>query len=194
MAIPFIGDLIDGVKDIIGEVVVDKDKRNEINFKVQELADRADERIHQEILAQVEVNKIEASSGSLFVAGWRPAVGWVGAIGFGYSAILQPFMSWIARVVFEYGGTFPIVNDALLITTLGGMLGIGAMRSFEKWQGVSTNDFTDVPGRTQSTQAGKSMVEVNTKTGSVSVETNPASIAPILQTPVKKPKKKFKIF
>lgn len=190
MAIPFIGDLIDGVKDIIGEVVVDKDKRNEINFKVQELADRADARAHEAMLAQVEVNKVEAASGSVFVAGWRPAVGWVGAAGFAYSAILQPFMSWVSRVVFEYTGTFPVVDDTLLITTLGGMLGIGAMRTVEKIKGVSTNDYNDVPGRVQ--PAGPTTVQV-TKEGAISVETAPGtSVATPVEAPKKK--KKFKIF
>ena len=93
MGIPIIGDIIGAVKDIVGEVVVDKDKKNELNFKLQELADRADERIHHEVLAQIEVNKVEASSGSLFVAGWRPFVGWIGGVGLAYSAIIQTYLS-----------------------------------------------------------------------------------------------------
>ena len=77
MGIPIIGDLISGVKDLVSEVIVDKDKRLEINYKLQELESRAEDRLHQELMAQAETNKVEAQHESLFVAGWRPFIGWV---------------------------------------------------------------------------------------------------------------------
>lgn len=144
MAIPIFGDIIDAVKDVVSEVVVDKDKKNEINLELQKLSDAAEARIHQEILAQVELNKVEAASGSLFVAGWRPFVGWVGGFGLAYSTILQPLSSWIAMVA-GYAGGFPSIDNQLLLYVLGGMLGLGAQRTYEKVKGVSTNDFRDVP-------------------------------------------------
>ncbi len=147
MGIPILGDIIDAVKDIVGEVVVDKDKKNEINYKLAELADKAEARVHEEVLAQIEVNKVEAASGSLFVAGWRPFVGWVGGAGLAYSAIVQPFASWIARLS-GYTGDFPPIDNMLLLTVLGGLLGIGGMRTFEKVRGVSTNNYTDTPKET----------------------------------------------
>jgi hypothetical protein len=192
MAIPILGDIVKevfgGVKDIVSEVVVDKDKRNEINFKLKELEDRADARYHDEVLAQVEVNKVEASSGSLFVAGWRPAVGWVGAAGLAYSAIIQPVASWVARVAGHYAGTFPSINDDLLLYILGGMLGLGGLRTIEKIKGVSTNDLTDVPGRTQ--PGSSTSVEV-TPAGQVTVDQQgPTAVTAPVPTPVKK-KRKF---
>lgn len=144
MGIPIIGDIIDAVGDIISEVVVDKDKRNEIRLELARLKAEGDARVHEEILAQIEVNKTEAQHGSIFVAGWRPFVGWVSGFGVAYATILQPLISWIARLS-GYTGDFPPIDSTLLLYVLGGMLGISGMRSFEKVKGVSTNDFRDVP-------------------------------------------------
>lgn len=144
MGVPIIGDVINAVKDIVSEVVVDKDKRDQVNVQLKELEDKAEQRYHEEVLAQVEVNKIEASSGSLFVAGWRPFAGWIGGIGLGVSAIILPIASWVARVT-GYGGDFPAIDSQLLLYVLGGMLGLGAQRTYEKVKGVSTNNYTDTP-------------------------------------------------
>lgn len=158
MAIPIIGDLINGVKDIIGQVVVDKDKRDEINYKLKELEDKAFAREAELALGQIETNKVEAASGSLFVAGWRPAIGWVGATGFAYSFVLQPLLEFVARVM-GYVGKMPDMPIESLMTLMFGMLGLGGLRAFEKVKGVSTNDLNDVPGRTQTQQN----TEVNVK-------------------------------
>lgn len=131
MGIPIIGDVIDAVKDIVSEVVVDVDKKNEIIARI-------DERVHLETMAQLEINKTEAASSNIFVAGWRPFTGWVGGVGLAYSAILEPFSSWIAKVVFGYTGTFPVINNELLLYVLGGMLGLGAMRSYDKVKRTDT--------------------------------------------------------
>lgn len=147
--ISVIGGIFDPIKDIISEVVVDKDKRDQVNLQLAELEDQALARLDQLQQGQIEVNKIEASSGSVFVAGWRPFVGWVGGVGLGYSILVQPFLSWIARVAFSYKGDFPVIDNQLMLYVLGGMLGIGGLRTIEKSMGVSTNDMTDVPGRTQ---------------------------------------------
>lgn len=142
--IPIIGDIIDSIGDIVSEVVVDKDKKAEISLELAKLADAADARISAEVLAQIEVNKVEASSGSLFVAGWRPAVGWMGAAALGYSAILYPLMSWGSRIA-GYKGDLPVLDNTLLITIMTGMLGLGVQRTYEKVKNVSTNDFRDNP-------------------------------------------------
>lgn len=137
MGIPIIGDVINAVKDIVSEVVVDKDKKNELNVRLQELEDKANQRAHEEALAQIDVNKTEATSGSLFVAGWRPFVGWAGGAGLVYSTIVEPLVSWVARIS-GYTGEFPVINNELLLYVLGGMLGIGGLRTIEKIKGVST--------------------------------------------------------
>lgn len=137
MGLPIIGDLIDSVKDIVSEVIVDKDKRMEVDLRLQELSDQAQARLDAQVAAQIEVNKIEAASGSVFVAGWRPAVGWVGAASLAYTYILQPFIGIWTKV--------PEIDAGDLTTILLAMLGIGGMRTFEKYKGVSTNDYRDTP-------------------------------------------------
>lgn len=137
MGIPIIGDVIGAVKDLVSEVVVDKDKRDQINLELIKIEDGAQARIDEQVRAQIEVNKVEAASGSVFVAGWRPAIGWVGAAALAYAYILQPFIGvFHATPVYDLDGLYNVVLA---------MLGVGAMRSFEKARGVSTNDFTDVP-------------------------------------------------
>lgn len=141
MGIPIIGDVIDAVKDIVSEVVVDKDKAKEINVRLREIEDQAQARLDAQLQGQIETNKIEAGHGSIFVAGWRPAIGWVGAIALGYSFIIAPFLGiWLKVPDLQY--------DYLLQIVLA-MLGVGAMRSFEKVKGVSTDNIRTPTPRPQ---------------------------------------------
>lgn len=125
------------VTDIVSEVVVDKDKRNEINLEIQRLLDKADERYHQELMGQIEVNKIEAQHASIFVAGWRPFIGWVGGVGLGYTFVLSPFVEFVARAN-GYVGDMPTPDVGQLMTLILAMLGVGAMRSYDKAKGTDT--------------------------------------------------------
>lgn len=162
MGIPIIGDIVDAVKDLASEVIVDKDKRNELNLRLKELEDKAEQRIHEQVLAQSEVNKVEASSGSIFVAGWRPAIGWVGALGLLWCFVLGPLVEYIARVAGSTA-TMPDFNFEQLITIVLAMLGVGTMRTIEKVKGVSTNDYTDVPNRVAPTKKEEPVTEAPPK-------------------------------
>jgi len=85
---------------------------------------------------QLEINKVEAASSSIFVSGWRPAIGWICAFGFAWQFAVIPILSWVMLVS---GVTTPLPNidtDSLYSLTMG-MLGMGALRSFEKWKGVT---------------------------------------------------------
>lgn len=130
-------DLISPVTDIIEEVVVDKDKKNEINYKIQELIDKADERYHEQMMGQIEVNKQEAAHASIFVSGWRPAIGWISAVGIGYTFVLAPFIEFVSRAVYEYEGVMPMPDVGQLMALVTAMLGVGAMRSYDKKQGTA---------------------------------------------------------
>jgi hypothetical protein len=86
--------------------------------------------------AQTEVNKVEAGNSSLFVSGWRPAIGWVCSIALLYQYILVPFVSW----GFLLSGTplsKPPVLDGTLWELMFGMLGLGGLRTYEKLKGVA---------------------------------------------------------
>lgn len=138
MGIPFIGDIIEGVTDLISEAIPDADKKREINLELARIEDAAEQRYHEQMIAQAEINKAEASNGSVFVAGWRPFVGWVCGVGLAAQVIAFPLIDRI----WGWSMTF---DTELLILTMTGMLGIGGMRTLEKIKGVSTNDYTDVP-------------------------------------------------
>ena len=83
------------------------------------------------MLAQTDINKVEAASDSIFVAGWRPFVGWVGGAGFAYAAVVEPLLRFIASIS-GYSGTFPEIDTTITAQILFGLLGLGVMRSFDK--------------------------------------------------------------
>lgn len=84
------------------------------------------------MLGQLEINKVEAGNANVFIAGWRPFVGWVSASALAYSAIIEPIMRFIAEVCFTYAGKFPEIDTTITLQVLLAMLGFGAMRSYEK--------------------------------------------------------------
>lgn len=88
--------------------------------------------------AQTDTNKVEAASSSVFVAGWRPFCGWVGGCGLAYASIIEPTARFAATVFFGYNGDFPAIDTTVTMQVLFGMLGLGAMRSYDKKQGTET--------------------------------------------------------
>jgi hypothetical protein len=89
------------------------------------------------VQGQLAINQKEAEHGSIFVAGWRPAIGWICGISLGWNYILQPILTW---GVFLYGadiGDVPKLDTAELTTILLGMLGLGGLRTYEKRLGVA---------------------------------------------------------
>ena len=89
-------------------------------------------------LGQLEVNTREAATGSLFIGGWRPAVGWICASGLAYEFLISPMLPWLALAVF--GKQLPPLPDLpmeTLMTLLLGMLGLGGLRTVEKVKGVA---------------------------------------------------------
>ncbi len=118
--------LIEPATKILDKVIEDKDQKNALAHEIATMAER-----HAQELAkgQLDVNKVEAAHKSLFVAGWRPAIGWVCALGLFYNVILANIIGiWI---------DLPEIDTTLLVPVMMGMLGLGAMRSYEKVQGVS---------------------------------------------------------
>jgi hypothetical protein len=87
-------------------------------------------------LAQTDVNKVEAASNSLFVAGWRPAVGWICAAALGFKYIGGPLLVMAAQT-FNHPLTLPAIDSGELMPLLLGMLGLGGLRTIEKIRGAA---------------------------------------------------------
>ena len=113
------------VGSVLDRVIPDKNARAEARERLEALDLTQEFRL---VLGQLEINKVEAAHKSLFVAGWRPFIGWVCGVGLMYSVILQPIASMWLRL--------PPVNSDILMPVMLGMLGLGGMRSFEKFKRV----------------------------------------------------------
>lgn len=134
--------LFDLGKTAIEKIWPDPSKRADELFRLEQLRQQGDFALMKAqvdlLLGQIEVNKIEAQSSSLFVAGWRPFAGWIGGVAFAYASIVEPMARFVATVFFKYQGNYPEINTELTIQVLLGMLGLGLMRSFDKKQGTDT--------------------------------------------------------
>jgi len=130
-----IGEIFSGAGKFAGDMRsaitgdISAEKKAELEIKMAEFEAAA-------VNAQAEINKVEASSASIFVAGWRPMVGWICAAGLAYAVILKPLVEFVAGL-FGYAGAFPVIDGEVLNTTLFGMLGLGVMRTAEKIKGAS---------------------------------------------------------
>ncbi|MFN7834847.1 MAG: 3TM-type holin [Burkholderiaceae bacterium] len=86
--------------------------------------------------AQLDVNKTEAQHTSLFVAGWRPFIGWTCGCALAYQFILRPLLPWLAMVSGTQVPEMPNLDDSLMELVMA-MLGLGGLRTFEKIKGVA---------------------------------------------------------
>jgi len=126
--------LIGPVTGLLDKFIEDKDQKA---LLAHELATLADKQANSIALAQIEVNKAEAASGSLFKGGWRPFIGWVCGIAFAYHFVIQPLIIFAVSV---YGLDIPELPEfemSTLLTVLGGLLGLGTLRTYEKSKGLS---------------------------------------------------------
>lgn len=120
-----LGTLAKNIREAVtGESIVDPNKKAEL------LAQAA--QIEADIVkAQTEINKIEAAHESVFVAGWRPFIGWVCGSSLAYYYIVQPFLVWGFNLV-GVDNAMPMLETGELMTILLGILGLGAFRSYDK--------------------------------------------------------------
>ena len=89
------------------------------------------------IQGQLDTNKAEAGSPNMFVAGWRPFVGWICGTGFGVQFVIGPLAEWISALA-GHPVKFPQMDLGTMMPLLFGLLGLGGMRTVEKIQGVNS--------------------------------------------------------
>ena len=126
--------LVGPATDLLDKFIEDKDQKAKL---AHELATMADKHAQEISLAQISVNKEEAASGSLFKGGWRPFVGWVCGVAFCYHFILQPLVIFIVAIAGVDIPDLPNFQMNTLLTVLGGLLGIGGLRTYEKQKGLT---------------------------------------------------------
>lgn len=144
-----LGLLMPGINKVIDKLIPDSNARAQAQEEItRALIDKeadVEKAIAEAAKAQAEVNLKEAESPSLFIAGWRPAVGWMCVFGLGYQYILWPFLDWgtsLAAVASP-----PTLSTGELMPLILGMLGLGGMRSFEKAKGIDRQSMRKVPKR-----------------------------------------------
>tara|TARA_R110000822_G_scaffold292867_1_gene414865 strand:+ start:469 stop:870 length:402 start_codon:yes stop_codon:yes gene_type:complete len=126
--------LVGPVTSIIDKIIPDKDQAAKLAHEIATMSERM---ANEQMLAQLEVNKAEAASGSLFKGGWRPAIGWICGLALFWSFILQPFLVFFLLVFGVDLPPLPEIGTADLMPILLGMLGLGGLRSYEKIQKVT---------------------------------------------------------
>lgn len=126
--------LLPAVTDIVGRFLpADPEKKAAAEREIQA---RLSEHLAKIDLSQLEINKTEAAHRSVFVAGWRPFIGWACGFAMAWSYLVQPFVVFVLAQT-GYLVELPRVELGEMMPVLMGMLGLGGLRSFEKYKGVS---------------------------------------------------------
>jgi len=119
--------VVDSVRAIADDLVTTDKERMELELKDKELDIRLAE-------SQNEVNKTQAASDDKFASRARPFILWGCGFAVIYSALLEPVLRFMAVVLFSYTGEFPIINTDVLEFTMYGLLGLGSLRSIDKFK------------------------------------------------------------
>lgn len=139
-----IWDLVAGpILGIINKLIPDKAAAAAAAAQLQQMAAQGEltaelKQLEAITSAQSDINKTEAANTSLFVAGWRPGIGWVCALALASQYILRPFILWGFSIAGHAAPTLPGLDDQLW-QLMFGMLGMGTLRTFEKTKGVQGN-------------------------------------------------------
>lgn len=127
-----VGGVFTSIREAItGEKIKDPAEMAKVQLQLEQLEMAARN-------GQLAINKEEAKSPHLFVAGWRPFIGWGCGVALLYAALFEPLMRFIALVVFDYHEDFPTLDTTITMQVMFALLGMGALRSHDKLNGVDT--------------------------------------------------------
>lgn len=155
-----IGTIIDNVGKIADDLITTDEERRSFDLKERSMGLKEQAMSASLVKGQLDVNSNEAKHASLFVAGWRPFIGWIGGLALAYQFLLYPLLVWLWVLLQAYniipchldlsGVTLdadnqqcsfkppPVFDADVLFTIIMGMLGIGGMRSYDKVKKVDT--------------------------------------------------------
>jgi len=120
-----VNEALGGVNKILDTVVTTSVERGKIDIQFNNL--------------QTKINELEAKNGSLFVSGWRPFVGWVCSFGVGFNFVIRPLINYLLLVFSPNTPIMETLSMTELIPLLTGMLGFGAIRTYEKVKNKNRN-------------------------------------------------------
>ena len=126
--------LIGPVSNLLDQFVEDKDQKAKLAHEIATMAER---HAQERAMAQVETNKVEAAHRSIFVAGWRPFIGWTCGISLAWHFVLSPVVVFVTAWIGVEMPELPTFDMDSLMTVPLGMLGLGGLRTFEKSKGLS---------------------------------------------------------
>jgi len=125
----FGGDTIKTVGNVIDDLHFSGEEKEKLKLQMKEIDAKLKEK-------QLDINKIEAGHKSIFVAGWRPFLGWVSGCSIAYVYLLQPLLDMILQM-FNIKVDWVVLDLGQLMPLVLGILGLGGLRSFEKAKGLT---------------------------------------------------------
>lgn len=129
-----ISQLIGPISGLLDKFVEDKDQKAKLAHDIATMAER---HAHEANMGQLEVNKAEAQHRSIFVAGWRPFLGWGLSFAMIWHFVLVPMLTFIFAYLGIEPPWLPEFDMDSLMTVLMGMLGLGGLRTYEKTKGLT---------------------------------------------------------
>ena len=131
--INLLGSLVQPVTGLLDKFIEDKDQKNQLAHEISTMAER-----HAQELAkgQLEINKAEAQSRNVFIAGWRPFIGWTCGVAMAYNYVVHPILIF-TLAQFNYLVAIPALDLSEMMPVLMGMLGLGGLGSFEKYKWIA---------------------------------------------------------
>lgn len=131
-----LGDLFGEVAGVVKHVLPSPEARRAFELQLSEIQDRHEARLHEQLLAQSSVNKTEAAHANIFVAGWRPFIGWICGVGLAVQFVLLP----LASIIGLNTSNVQLETEQLMMLVLA-MLGLAVPRTFEAIKGVARQTF-----------------------------------------------------
>ena len=126
--------LIGPVTGLLDKFIEDKDQKAVLAHEIATMAER---HAQERAMAQTEVNRAEAQHRNIWVAGWRPFIGWVCGAALAWHFVLAPVVLFVASWLDVFLPPLPAFDMDSLMTVLLGMLGLGGLRSYEKAKGLT---------------------------------------------------------
>lgn len=126
--------IVEIVNVLVDRLVPNKAKAQEIKSKITELQATGE---LDRLAGQLDINKVEAQSSSVFVAGWRPFIGWICGMALLYQYLARPIILYVSTVRGIDPSIVPPGLDSNLWELMFGMLGLGTLRTFEKIKGAA---------------------------------------------------------